>query len=1190
MFKKVLIANRGEIAARIIRSLKKLNIKSVAIFSEADRHAPYVLEADEAYLVGPAPVSESYLNIPKIIEIAKSTHAEAVHPGYGLLSENPNFIEALTEAKVQFIGPTIEQLQSFGLKDKARDLAKKASVPLMPGTDLIDNVEQSLVEAEKIGYPIMLKAAAGGGGIGMQRCENKEELKVTYESVTNLAKNNFGNANVFIEKCIDRARHIEVQIFGDGQGNVLTIGERDCSLQRRNQKVVEETPAPNLSDEIRASMNTSAVSLAAQHNYKSAGTVEYIYDCDNDAYYFLEVNTRLQVEHTVTEEIFDIDLVEWMIRLEAGDTSFWPKETLTPKGHAIQARIYAEDPVRNFQPCTGEISHWDFVGAPRLESAVDVGSQVTPYYDPLLAKVILKGEDRKTALNKLHNTLSQSTIGGVQTNMSWIAGLLTTPEFQAGEITTKYIEYHKKFPSVFEVLRAGIQTTVQDYPGRLSMWNVGVPPSGPMDMFSFQLGNQLLQNESDAAGLECLLHGPKIRFHTTTSICITGAKADIQLNDSNIDMYCNIQVKPDDILDVGKVSEHGSRIYILFSGGIQTPKYLNSRSTFTLGKFGGHCGRPLFAGDSLPLLKTTTCPNTNLPKEHLPSIGQKWTIRVLLGPHTAPEFFTLEDVETILKTSWKVHFNSDRTGVRLIGPQPKWAREDGGEAGLHPSNIHDNAYAIGAMDFTGDQPVLLGPDGPSLGGFVCPITIIKADLWKMGQLRSDDEIIFEPVSYQTSLDISKQHEAFIETLKAAPEPKTYQALSITSPILYESEQSPKLIIRQSGDRAILCEFGALELDFDLRIHVHFFMQALKSLYATDLLECTPGIRSIQIQFNAALVCREDMIERVKEIHTQVITQTPSSFDSRIIHLPLAWDDPSTQLAIDKYVNSVRPDAPWCCPNNIEFIRRINGLKSVQDVKNIVYDANYLVMGLGDVYLGAPVAVPIDPRHRLVTTKYNPARTWTPENAVGIGGTYLCIYGMEGPGGYQFVGRTLPVWNRFKKTPAFPEPYLLRFFDQISFFEVSPDQLLEYREAFIHGEYNIKIEKTKFDVQDYHNFIDKNSDSCVAFKKHQSDSFQAEKQRWIDQGVFSFDPSTVMTSEEDTIIPPEATPITSPVSGAVWKVISEEQSQVKEDDQVIILESMKMEMEVKAPCDGKIEKIFIKPGQTVQAGQHLGYVL
>lgn len=1190
MFKKVLVANRGEIAARIIRTLKKMNITAIAVYSIADKYAPYVAMADESYLLGPAIVSESYLNIAKIIEIIKLSKADAVHPGYGLLSENPKFFEALNSEGIAFIGPSLKHLKSFGLKDEARKLAKSAGVPLVPGTDLINTVDEALEAAHKIGYPIMLKAAAGGGGIGMQRCTSDIELRSNYESVINLARKNFANSNIYMEKCIDRARHIEVQIFGDGQGQVLTLGERDCSLQRRHQKVVEETPAPNLSSEIRLRMSEAARALAVQHQYMSAGTVEFIYDCDNQEFYFLEVNTRLQVEHTVTEEVFKIDLVEWMILLAAGDLSFWPTKKMLPEGHAIQARIYAEDPIRNFMPCTGEISHWSFGGNPRIDSAVEKGQSVTSYYDPLLAKVIVKAKDRESAITALKLSLEQAVIGGVQTNTAWLVGLIDSNEFKTGTVCTYFTKSHHYFPAVVEVLRPGIQTTVQDHPGRVKMWDVGVPPSGPMDAYSFQLGNSLLQNDDQAAGLECLIHGPKLKFHLDTAVCVTGAYAEVKLNNVKVAMWKTIAIKAGDILDVGKVLKFGNRIYILIAGGIQTPDYLNSRSTFTLGKFGGHCGRPLLLGDSLPLALNQKFHEAVLNAENIPSINSNWEIHVLMGPHTSPDFFTCDDVEEIVNSTWKVHFNSDRTGVRLIGPQPKWAREDGGEAGLHPSNLHDNAYAIGAMDFTGDQPVLLGPDGPSLGGFVCPLTIINADLWKMGQLRSDDTVKFIPVSYQDSLDLLNHQNCAIKYLNTANSKIQAKAISISSPILFKSESEPKLVIRQSGDSALLCEFGIMQLDIQLRIHVHFLMLRILENHRQEITECTPGIRSIQIQFDPKVITREKMIANLINMHEQVVSDTPNSFESRIVHLPLAWDDPSTQIAIDKYVNSVRPNAPWCCPNNIEFIRRINGLSDVSQVKDIVYNASYLVMGLGDVYLGAPVAVPLDPRHRLVTTKYNPARTWTPENAVGIGGTYMCIYGMEGPGGYQFVGRTLPIWNRFQCTDSFEKPYLLRFFDQIKFYEVSPQELLEQREAFLHGQYKIKIESTRFDIKAYEAFLIKNAKECAQFKQMQSLAFQAEKQRWIEKGEFTFDSNATLSIQSEKSIPLNATPIISPVSGVVWKILAEQGAQVKEEEVLFILESMKMEMGIVAPSFGLLKEVFIKTGQTVQAGQKIGYIV
>ena len=319
MFKTVLVANRGEIACRIIRTLKDLELKSVAIYSEADRHSLHVRDADEAYCVGPAAVSDSYLNIESILAACAETGADAVHPGYGFLSESAEFAERLHEKGIAFIGPMPKQLREFGTKHTARALAEKAGVPLLPGTGLLSDLSAALSAAAEIGYPVMLKSTAGGGGIGLQLCASDNELEKAFDTVRRMGENNFGNAGVFLEKFVANARHIEVQIFGDGAGNVLTLGERDCSLQRRNQKVVEETPAPGLSDEQRSAIADAARRLGEEVAYASAGTVEFIYDTQEGEFYFLEVNTRLQVEHGVTEEVFGVDLVEWMVR-QAGGT------------------------------------------------------------------------------------------------------------------------------------------------------------------------------------------------------------------------------------------------------------------------------------------------------------------------------------------------------------------------------------------------------------------------------------------------------------------------------------------------------------------------------------------------------------------------------------------------------------------------------------------------------------------------------------------------------------------------------------------------------------------------------------------------------------------------------------------------------------------------------------------------------
>ena len=419
-----------------------------------------------------------------------------------------------------------------------------------------------------------------------------------------------------------------------------------------------------------------------------------------------------------------------------------------------------------------------------------------------------------------------------------------------------------------------------------------------------------------------------------------------------------------------------------------------------------------------------------------------------------------------------MHYNSSRTGVRLIGPKPKWARADGGEAGLHPSNIHDNAYAFGTVDFTGDMPVILGPDGPSLGGFVCPATVITADLWKLGQLRAGDKIRFVPVSRDTANQLEAQQIHQLATLTVDSE-LTIQADNNRSPLLGElsaNSVGEKVVYRQAGDHFLLVEYGEQQLDIALRFRAHALMQWLQKNPKSGLRELTPGIRSLQVHYDSQVISTDELLAYLQQAEQQLATQVQElSVPSRIVHIPLSWDDEACQLAIEKYDQSVRKNAPWC-PSNLEFIRRINGLDSIDEVKKIVFDASYLVMGLGDVYLGAPVATPVDPRHRLVTTKYNPARTWTAENSVGIGGSYLCVYGMEGPGGYQFVGRTLQMWNRYRQTREFAKPWLLRFFDQIRFYPVSGYELLDIRQNFPQGRYPITIEESSFSLSEYQQFI------------------------------------------------------------------------------------------------------------------------
>ncbi len=1196
MFTKILIANRGEIACRIMRTARRMGIRTVAIYSEADVESLHVRLADEAVCVGKAAASESYLDSRAVLAAALSTGAQAIHPGYGFMSENAAFAEACAAAGVTFIGPTPSQMREFGLKHTARALAKQANVPLLPGTDLLPDLPFALEQATSIGYPVMLKSTAGGGGIGMRLCKDAEELTGAYASVKHLSENNFKNSGMYLEKFVSNARHVEVQIFGDGRGNIVSLGERDCSVQRRNQKVIEETPAPGLTDATRAALAATAVRLAQSIDYLSAGTVEYVLDADTGEFYFLEVNTRLQVEHGVTELVFNVDLVEWMIRAAAPGFELPVQGSLTSAGHAMQLRVYAEDPAKNFQPSSGVLTGVEFAPGLRVDTWVERGVTVSPYYDPLVAKLLVKSESRAESIAALADALSVSRLDGIETNLSYLATILAYPVFVAGEQTTHMLASMAYQPRTVDIIDAGIQTTVQDYPGRTGLWAVGIPPSGPMDAYAHRYANHLLGNDKAAATLEMTLQGASLRFNSATTIALTGADMNAVLTGRHgKQVLANWQahrIEAGDTLRCGAISGAGLRAYLAIGGGIDTPEYLGSRATFTLGNFGGHGGRAVRAGD---VLKLNAAPelSQSLALSAPPHYAHNWNIAVHYGPHGAPDFFTDDDIAMFFGTDWEVHFNSSRTGVRLIGPKPTWARTDGGEAGLHPSNIHDNAYAIGSIDFTGDMPVILGPDGPSLGGFVCPAVIVSADLWKMGQLKAGDKVRFIRVSPEQAVTMRSAMESTF-TLDAAPPIAPLIAPVVTAegeqstPVIGEGTYSDgtRVLYRRAGDDYLLAEFGDLVLDINLRFKVHALMLAIEKAALAGVIDLTPGIRSLQIHFDHRRLPARELIGLIDTQLAEMPSVDAIVVPSRIVHLPLAWNDSQTRLAIQKYQTTVRPDAPWC-PSNIEFIQRINGLDSVQDVYDVVFGASYMVLGLGDVYLGAPVATPIDPRHRLVTTKYNPARTWTPENAVGIGGAYMCVYGMEGPGGYQFVGRTVQMWNRYRQTGSFRDgkPWLLRFFDQIRFYEVSEEQLLEHRQDFPLGRFDIKIEETTFSLADYSKFLSREKESITVFKDRQQSAFNAERDRWAASGQANFVGEEASASDGmEADLPAGSEYLTAAVPGSVWKIVVQPGEAIEEGAVIAILESMKMEIPLTATNAGVLTEWLVAEGTPVNAGQ------
>jgi urea carboxylase len=700
----------------------------------------------------------------------------------------------------------------------------------------------------------------------------------------------------------------------------------------------------------------------------------------------------------------------------------------------------------------------------------------------------------------------------------------------------------------------------------------------------------LVANPENAAALELTTMGAALRFEFDAVIAIAGADMGADIDGVSIPNWSVAAVKEGSLLTMGAVTGSGSRAYLAVRGGIDVPEYLGSRSTFILGKFGGHAGRPLRAGDIVHISdKTSGLTAASLSKASTPRYGNRWQIGVLFGPHTAPDFFTAADIEMFFATDWKVHYQIDRTGVRLVGPKPQWARTDGGEAGLHPSNIHDNAYAVGTVDFTGDMPILLGPDGPSLGGFVCPATVVEAELWKLGQLKAGDTVRFRRLSLGDAESMEQQLDLFLTTLQS-PLPELPVTSRDEPAVLNTStRRQTSVTYRADGDKYLLIEYGENKLDLALRLRVHWLEQKLRSEILPGIIDITPGIRSLHLHYDNRRLPRQALLEVLDSYDSAMPDLATITVPTRIVHMPLSWNDPAAQLAQKKYMQAVRPDAPWC-PSNIEFIRRMNGLASIDDVYRIAFEASYLVLGLGDVYLGAPVATPLDPRHRLVTTKYNPARTWTPENAVGIGGAYLCVYGMEGPGGYQLIGRTVQVWNTTERarglTPG--SPWLLRFFDQIRFYPVSAEELLEARDALPHGRFAFRTEDAEFSIAKYNAFLESIRPEADAFKAKQKQAFDEERERWRVAGQLVVADETDLPAPEigDQEIPLGSSAVNSPVTASVFKIPIANDQRVTAGEKLVVLDAMKTELVVKSPRAGRVLEVRCSEGQLVGAGQLL----
>eukprot|EP00457_Paulinella_chromatophora_P000627 gb/GEZN01000627.1/.p1 GENE.gb/GEZN01000627.1/~~gb/GEZN01000627.1/.p1 ORF type:complete len:1280 (+),score=245.54 gb/GEZN01000627.1/:59-3898(+) len=1239
----VLVSNRGEIANRVFRTAKTLGVRTVAVYTDRDLSSSHILRADERVKLK----GKGYMDVDELVKACKERNVESVHPGYGFLSENPAFVKRLEQEGIIFLGPRAETINQFGLKHIAREFATKAGVPVVPGSGIVETVEEAMAEAKQMGYPVMVKAVAGGGGIGMKKVNNEAELQAVLPGIRRLAQMQFGMDGVFIEKFVAAPRHIEVQLFGDGKGGAIHLNERECSAQRRHQKVIEEAPSPFVTSELRKDLTDAAIQLAVAGKYNSAGTVEFLVNGITGDYYFLEMNTRLQVEHPISEEVSGCDIVEMMLKQGSGcapyglDLSVLRPLVPTPQGHSIECRLYAEDPAHGFVPCPGLLTQVEFpTRAPpgarlRVDTWVRQGTNVTPYFDPMVAKLIVTAGNRAEAIAATREMLAQTKLGGTKTNVSYCASLLQNPAFVSGNYDTTLLDKMGSFPEQgMTVLKAGIYDTVQDWPGRTRQvmgqdaWRVGIPPSGPMDNLSHRIANKLVGNEENAATLEITSRGPDMKFNQACVISLCGAEFDqATLNGAAFPLWKPVAVETGDVLHVG-VAASGQRGYLSMSGGVAVPDYLGSKSTLPLGNLGGFQGRPLRKADNIPLLPPPSAAaieavlNNKVPDSFLASLAKAqarkdgktvWEIGVMTGPQEAPEYLTKEDMEMFFNTDWEVHYESNRLGVRFLGPRPKWARTCGGDGGSNPSNVVDDMYALMTINISGDMPIAITVDGPSLGGFVCNATMVKSECWKIGQVSPGDKVRFKRYTYQQAAKEQLIQEQLVAGVGACPNAITavLPALPISDKanqlgsLLWEraampENHLPRVRVRRQGDRYVMVEYGNQTLDFNNRFRVYQLEEYLASLGEKGILETSPGVSSLQIDFDNRWLSIDGLLELLVEAEQKLPPVDNIVIPSRVLHLPIALNDRWTNQALQNYQRTVRSEAPYL-PSNFEFVARNNGLEGgVLELERIITSASYMALGLGDVYLGCPAAAPVDPRHRLITPKFNPARTFTPEGAVGIGGAFMCLYPLASPGGYQLVGRSLPIWNMFTWNKAYEagKPWLLRMFDQVRFYKVSDDELEEELEAFRHGIWDIKIQQEQFSAQKYNAMMadPKIIQETKAFRARQAKASAIEARaeqeyrakmmakeaaghvhvphiQGVDLDKYEHD------YNKYEVIHAEFT-------CTIWKTKATEGQQVQEGAAVMVLEAMKMEHVVEAATKGKVLHVLAEEGDYVTKGQPL----
>ncbi|CEQ42611.1 SPOSA6832_04453 [Sporobolomyces salmonicolor] len=1151
---RLLVANRGEIALRVIRSAKELGIDTLSIHTEPDAGSPHVFQATETAFV------PSYVNGEAVLKVALERGATLIHPGYGFLSENAEFASAVEKSGIIWLGPSADSIEAMGLKHQARRRAIAAQVPVLPGSELVSTVEAAVDQAQHVGYParflsallrgkyssrpVMLKATGGGGGMGMEVAHDENELRASFQRTVDMTKTLFNNAGVFVEKYIERARHIEVQVFGDGQGKVIHAGERECSVQRRHQKVLEEAGSPfiNRHPELREAMCAAAVRLCELISYRSAGTVEFLVDDSTASFYFLEANTRLQVEHPTTEMVRPgLDLVAMMIKLGLAQASSTPfvlpeQETLAPaSGHAIEARIYCEIPHLNFKPAPGLLQQVEWPSHPwlRLDTWVSSGSFVSPFYDPMIGKMIAWGSTREEARARLDQALSETVLLGTQTNLDYLRTIINCEgtraplfpnqtldvdasppaAFVEGNVMTTFLDSFEGYaPSCIEIIDGGLSTSVQDGRPRLQPGGDGIPRGGGLDEMAAMAANRLVGNDTETEYLEVTISGPTLKFSTAAVVAVTGAEADVFVDDMKKPMWSRFAVPAGSTLEIGACEGTGTRVYLAVKGGFPgVPYFMGSKSTFTAAKFGGIQGRDLAAGDII-MLHPSAAPTSDdvefvLPSFAIPSYSHDWTLAALPGPNADIDYLLPEDLETLYSTRFTVSPDSNRLGLRLEGLKPlKYSRKDGGAGGSHPANCLEHGYSIGALNLNGDVPVLLAQDAPDCGGLICVVGVVTADWWKMGQMRPGDTFRFVEPTLDCLPEHAAQQTAWLKSIETAASASSSATLlpfpldlqigekARTDGLLKiieaeEQDDGARMTFRQpflcsyrcnsanlsgtkSGDGGILIEVGEQALSFRTRIITELFERKLREMKLDGMETYVQAVSSLLLRFNPAILPQQKLVDILLTTSQGLArASTEVTLPSRRIHLPVAFDDSVSQDTIKRYMASSGRKKAVYLPSNIEYLAKASGLDGVDNLVRVFSRSDWFCTSrcfFAGLPMLAPVRLPtLDQRALLASQKYNPTRTFTRSGTLGFAGVQCAIYPVDSPGGYQILGRTLTPFSPHGKYSGEgnEKHFLVRSFDLVRWLPMSEEEFDKIERDFTVGTYTPLVEEVMLSAKE-----------------------------------------------------------------------------------------------------------------------------